>query len=109
MAHHTTVCLIGWPPSRNGTRRWSRAARARSRAGRHTGARSRDIHEVRTGEIDMQPAPTATLLPQDRPPYRSPEVLPDGRVAFRLWAPLAHEVTVSGTFRYYERGPWPEQ
>src|SRR3954451_25033044 len=57
----------------------------------------------------MQPATTAIASFQERPAYRSPEVLSDGRVRFRLWAPLAHEVTVSGTFRYYERGPWPER
>src|SRR5438094_9404470 len=44
----------------------------------------------------------------ERPAYRSPEVGPDGRVRFRLWAPLARQVDVGGTFRYYERGPWPE-
>src|SRR4051812_15302561 len=57
----------------------------------------------------MQPATTAIASFQERPAYRSPEVLSDGRVRFRLWAPLAHEVSVSGTFRYYERGPWPER
>ena len=57
----------------------------------------------------MERAPTATRLPSDPPAYRSPEVLADGRVAFRLWAPLARRVEVGGTFRYYERGPWPER
>jgi enterochelin esterase-like enzyme len=57
----------------------------------------------------MEPTPAATRALPERPAYRSPEVLPDGRVRFRLWAPLAHEVAVGGTFRYYERGPWPER
>jgi enterochelin esterase-like enzyme len=52
---------------------------------------------------------TPAVSVEERPPYDSPEVLPAGRVRFRLWAPLAREVTVSGTFRYYARGPWPEQ
>lgn len=57
----------------------------------------------------MERLPAATAALQDRPAYRSPEVSVDGRVRFRLWAPLAQEVAVSGTFRYYARGPWPEQ
>ncbi len=52
-------------------------------------------------------AVAAAALPE-RPAYHSPEVLPDGRVRFRLWAPRAREVSVNGTFRFYLRGPWPD-
>ena len=57
----------------------------------------------------MDRAPTPPPAAPERPAYRSPEVLPDGRVVFRLWAPRAQDVTVGGTFRFHERGPWPER
>jgi hypothetical protein len=56
----------------------------------------------------VEQRPAGAVATQERPAYRSPEVLPDGRVRFQLWAPLAREVLVGGTFRYYERGPWPD-
>lgn len=36
------------------------------------------------------------LLAQERPRFVSPEVQPDRRVVFRLWAPLASDVQLSG-------------
>ena len=52
-----------------------------------------------------QPGPSGGTL---RPAHRSPEVLPDGRVRFRLLAPQAKSVALRGHFQLYERGPWPE-
>ena len=47
-------------------------------------------------------APTPKRAPQ--PPVLSPEILPDQRVTFRIMAPKAAAVTVSGQF---QRGPAP--
>src|SRR4051812_27405809 len=41
---------------------------------------------------------SSTLLAQQPPKIVSPEVAADRRVTFRLYAPQAHDVTVSGEF-----------
>ncbi len=57
----------------------------------------------------MVQMPVTPATAQERPAYRSPETSADGVVRFRLWAPLAQAVLVSGSFRYYARGPWPQE
>src|SRR6266404_3841879 len=48
------------------------------------------------GRLQRQPTPNDTL--------KSPEVLPDNRVAFRIYAPKASEVSVSGDWIAQGRG-----
>src|SRR5256886_17464620 len=48
------------------------------------------------GRLQRQPTPNDTL--------KSPEVLPDHRVVFRIYAPKASEVSVSGDWIAQQRG-----
>ena len=49
------------------------------------------------GRLQRQPTPNDTL--------KSPEVLPDNRVALRIYAPKASEVSVSGDWIAQGRAP----
>jgi enterochelin esterase family protein len=60
-----------------------------------------------TTDSPMPLSPSAS--PPLQPAHRSPEVLPDGRVRFRLLAPHAAKVTLQGDFQLHMRGPWPKQ